>query len=180
MGKYLWVIRGSKNKDVTQWMKDVKGPQGEALYGAGQQKSEAWWKGLAGVLQARGLLKSVYVKGYGYNPASGSSGYSCIQVGPQGEAFLSSHAGEGASSGRSSRSQGLAERLVVALPADMEAEDAAQLRREAEAALREAERAAAAARQSEVEKEKDELRETLRARRKAVADQLGQVGGVRL
>jgi superfamily II DNA helicase RecQ len=175
MTKYLWVARGSKNKEVTQWMMDVKGPQGEPLYGAGQQKSEGWWKGLGGVLQARGLLKSLYVKtGYGYNQAN--HGYSCIKVTQDGEAFLRTHGGDASGSG-SSGSGGLAGRLVVALPPEMEAEDAAQLRREAEAALRQAEREAAAARQSEVEKEKDELREKLRVKRKEVADQLGQVRG---
>ena len=47
--KYVLVLRGSKNKELAPWMREVRGGAGgqqQLLYGAGQHKSEAWWKGL--------------------------------------------------------------------------------------------------------------------------------------
>lgn len=52
------LLKGSKSKQVEQWMQELTGPDGAKLHGAGSNRSEDWWKGLGNVLLGHGLLAS--------------------------------------------------------------------------------------------------------------------------
>jgi hypothetical protein len=58
MNKSVAVLRGSKAKSVDDWMKEAKAADGSALYGAGSNRGEDWWKGLGNVLLGEGYLAS--------------------------------------------------------------------------------------------------------------------------
>jgi superfamily II DNA helicase RecQ len=172
LGRPVGLLRGSNAKDIQPWMRELQGPLGGALHGAGTKRSEGWWKGLAGLLQAQDLIKSVFKRGAGIQ-----MGYSVLTISPAGIDFLN------AFTRRAHHQQqqqpvavpGAAGCLHLVLPPDMEAEDAAARRQAAAAAAREAERMAAAQKLGEEAEEKEELRQALRVARKQVADALGQV-----
>lgn len=58
MNKAIAVLRGSKAKSLEAWMIEAKAADGTALHGAGNSRSEDWWKGFANVLLGQGLLAS--------------------------------------------------------------------------------------------------------------------------
>jgi hypothetical protein len=49
---------------MAAWMTEKAAPDGTRLHGAGSGRSEAWWKGLHGVLVAKGMveLKSIQAR----------------------------------------------------------------------------------------------------------------------
>jgi hypothetical protein len=52
------LLKGSKSKQVEQWMQDLTALEGQKLHGAGSNRSEDWWKGLGNMLMGQGLLAS--------------------------------------------------------------------------------------------------------------------------
>jgi superfamily II DNA helicase RecQ len=176
LGRPVSLLRGSNAKDIQPWMRELQSPLGGVLHGAGTKRSEGWWKGLAGLLQAQDLIKSVFKRG-----AGNQMGYSVLTISPTGIDFLNAFTRRRAHQQQQQPpvpapgAAAAAGCLQLVLPADMEAEDAAARRQAAAAAAREAERMAAAQQLGEEAEEKEELRQALRVARKQVADALGQV-----
>ncbi|KAG2452664.1 hypothetical protein HYH02_002897 [Chlamydomonas schloesseri] len=58
LNRSVQLLRGSRSKDLQPWMLEaaVHVTTGAKLHGAGAERSEAWWKGLGGLLAAEGLL----------------------------------------------------------------------------------------------------------------------------
>lgn len=58
LSRAVMLLKGSKSKQVEQWMQDLTALEGQKLHGAGSNRSEDWWKGLGNVLMGQGLLAS--------------------------------------------------------------------------------------------------------------------------
>jgi RecQ family ATP-dependent DNA helicase len=85
LGKPVAVLRGSSAKDVPDWMRQLPDADDarRPLFGCGRERSEAWWKGLAGRLVGRGLLAIRSI-----SRGNGGASYSAVQLTPAGAAAL--------------------------------------------------------------------------------------------
>lgn len=54
------VLRGSKAKNIERWMMELQDHHDNPLHGAGSNRSDDWWKGLAGVLMGEGYLQTLH------------------------------------------------------------------------------------------------------------------------
>ncbi|GIM10839.1 hypothetical protein Vretimale_14456 [Volvox reticuliferus] len=65
MARSVHLLRGSRCKDLQPWMLEAThAVTGERLHGAGSGRSESWWKGFGGLLNAEGLLQHHSVGDY--------------------------------------------------------------------------------------------------------------------
>ncbi|KAI8474666.1 MAG: hypothetical protein J3K34DRAFT_517981 [Monoraphidium minutum] len=149
LSKVVQVLRGSKSKGVEPWMMQKATPDGTPLHGAGQGRSEAWWKGLHGLLVGKGFIELRSQQGprgsYTVSAAA-RSGTDLLHAagawapGRRGGASQGGALQGGASQPAAGGSQE-APRLMLRLPSSMDEEDAAA----AAAAAAERERARARA-----------------------------------
>eukprot|EP00887_Chlorella_sp_A99_P003535 scaffold7.g3535.t1 len=147
LGTAIGMLRGSRSTRMKPWMLDITAADGAKLHGAGAERSEDWWKALAGILTGRGLVAVQTRSQPGTRP------YQVMVLTDDGLALL----------------HGPPRPLMVRLSADMLAADRRrQQQQEAAAAA-----AAAAAAMDSVRLEEQRLFNTLGNLRKQLADAAG-------
>ena len=191
----MQVLRGSKARDIQPWMTERRlpgyvfsggagaspGGGGPSLYGSGAARSEAYWKGLHGLLVGRGLIELKSLQG------RGGGSYTVSAPTPAGAELLHARGAWAgcaparplsqrarASSDDGGEAQAAGPRLRLRLPAALLQEDAAAQAAAAAERARQQARADARAAADGAAAERERLVEALRAERKRVADGLGQ------